>query len=79
MKEPLLPRCAVPGCTVIIERGRLMCHAHWRLVPVKLARSVYRAVAAPKHAPAGRGGDEFRTYSAVRQTAIDVVSRQLSP
>ena len=32
--------CAIPGCSVQIMDGKLMCYSHWQLVPGHLQRQV---------------------------------------
>lgn len=34
--------CPVKGCHEIVRHDRLMCYAHWRLVPLPLQKTIYR-------------------------------------
>jgi hypothetical protein len=44
MEEPPRTRrghvCAVPGCTTVLSPTRLMCDAHWLLVPREIRRQL---------------------------------------
>lgn len=46
--------CAAPGCSTRISRQRLMCFAHWQMVPGDLQRDVYRTFRAMTRADCAR-------------------------
>ena len=44
--KPERKPCPVPGCTRTAGQGKLMCWTHWRRVPGRLQRAVYRTYRA---------------------------------
>ena len=65
-------RCPIGDCRERVERERLMCPLHWRLVPCALKRAVYRAW----QDGAGAGSREHQT--AIR-ACIDTVTASCQP
>ena len=64
-------QCPANGCETPVDRSKLMCGPHWRIVPEPLARAVY---AAWRH---GHGyGTE--AHAAACDAAIDAVNRHLA-
>lgn len=47
MSAPATGQCS--ACGKAVPRGRLMCAAHWRLVPLALQRDVWRTRGAFQH------------------------------
>jgi hypothetical protein len=43
MRSDGVHSCPVGDCVARVPRGRLMCPAHWQLVPAKLKRALHRA------------------------------------
>lgn len=69
--ETTMHTCPTAGCTAQVPEDRLMCPAHWRLVPRGLQRRVYDTWA--------RGTmPDPDAYLAVRQRAIDAVNRRIA-
>ena len=77
MAEPLAPRCAVPGCGVTIESGKLMCKEHWLLLPVAMRRQVKRRWNGFCRAQGEDRRSAFSLYSASRRTAVGKVQSLL--
>ncbi len=57
--------CPIGECGGELPQSILMCRLHWRRVPLKLKRAVYRA---------WNDGIISKDYMQVRQDAIDSVS-----
>lgn len=41
--RPVRHKCLAPGCLVTLDPSRLMCGAHWRLLPKDLQNKIYEA------------------------------------
>lgn len=63
--------CAAEGCRRAISAGKLMCLAHWRLVPLVVQANVARAWRTVLASPLGLV--EREAYKRARQEAIDAV------
>ena len=57
-------RCPVGDCTAQVPRERLMCAAHWRLVPARLKRPL-------RHAWRNGNGAGSRAHRAAARTCIE--------
>lgn len=69
--------CSV--CPQAIPQGRLMCPAHWRLVPKGMQLRVWRTWEAYRSAPAGQGLQPLADYqAAIADAAEHVTSRHLA-
>jgi hypothetical protein len=65
--------CAIDDCETLIRPRVLMCHMHWRLVPINLRDAVRHAYIAWRE-----GGHDLPTlgYVTTRQAAIDAVHKR---
>ena len=71
-------RCAV--CPRPIQRGVLMCLAHWKLVPLPEQLEVYRSWGVMQRAPwrSGYGRVTRSAYTAARDKAIAIATQAIA-
>lgn len=67
------PNCPCRGCDQSAPSGKLMCLAHWQMVPVQTQRCVWAAYSSLRKRP---NSINVKLYREVRQQAIDSVDRQ---
>ena len=61
--------CHAKGCDIEIEPRRLMCLAHWKMVPRKIQREIWAAYVPGQEIRK----DPTRAYLDVMERAIDAV------
>lgn len=80
MSRSRLRRCAAPGCQQYVEKERLMCITHWRLVPRQIKSEINAAYrergANPDAAMTQRYADALvAAVNAVRSTIAQIAER----
>lgn len=71
MNENARQKCQVPGCDVLIYKGRLCCWEHWSKIPQPLQNQVYATYHKMRSETATV--QDVRAYRAVVKEALEAI------
>jgi spore germination cell wall hydrolase CwlJ-like protein len=69
--------CPIHGCDVAVEPDKLMCPAHWRMVPQRTKNAVSKAWANVRGASRSDLARALREHRVVKAEAIAAVEAKL--